>query len=196
VFGETPVGPDEKAAFVPGVSASTLSEIDSFEHIGLAGAYASLLRRIDREGGDCLWDDHEFRAFHREAFGHVWTWAGKYRTLETNLGIDPSQIAVSVRSLLDDAREWRETNAYDPVGQVVRFHIGVGRIHPFVNGNGRLSRLYAEAMLYAVEPEAELGWSEQAIPDASSRRRRYIEAIRRAEATRDYTSIIEFACTQ
>jgi fido (protein-threonine AMPylation protein) len=46
------------------------------------------------------------RRLHREMFGQVWTWAGQFRTYNTNLGIDWQQIEAALQSLLEDLTTW------------------------------------------------------------------------------------------
>lgn len=192
-YGETPVDADDAAALVPGITVTTMADVDDRERMGLAHAQLGLLRRIDEGDAEFLWDDHEFRSAHREAFGLTWTWAGRYRTRETNIGIDPSHIATAIRSLLHDAKAWRQFATYSHLEQAMRFHVEAGRIHPFVNGNGRLSRIYSEAMLYSAEPHIELGWSERQFAEPGARRAAYIAALRQGEATGDFDALMAFA---
>lgn len=51
-----------------------------------------------------LLDDLEVREMHARMFGSVWTWAGRYRTKNLNLGVDHVEVAQGVRSLMDSAR--------------------------------------------------------------------------------------------
>ena len=83
----------------------------------------------------------------------MWEWAGRYRHLETNIGIEPSYISTEVRKLVDDARPWVEHEAFDPDELGVRFHHRLVFIHPFPNGNG-----YAKAgadLLPSHEPQKQ-----------------------------------------
>jgi fido (protein-threonine AMPylation protein) len=47
-----------------------------------------------------------FLMMHVRLFGDVWDWAGTFRQRELNIGIEPLQIAVQLRMLLDNARVW------------------------------------------------------------------------------------------
>jgi Fic-DOC domain mobile mystery protein B len=86
---------------------------------------------------ETLLDDGYLRRLHAQTFGEVWEWAGRYRSRETNIGIDPRQIGVSVRALVKDAETWVDHETYEPDELAVRFHHRVVSIHPFPNGNGR-----------------------------------------------------------
>ena len=63
-----------------------------------------MLRRRPTVGK--LLDDKYLRELHRAMFGNVWSWAGKYRTLGTNIGIEPSSIPTAVRNLVQDTKTW------------------------------------------------------------------------------------------
>jgi fido (protein-threonine AMPylation protein) len=41
---------------------------------------------------------------HRRMYQDVWAWAGKQRTVDTNIGVDFPKIGVELRILFDDAR--------------------------------------------------------------------------------------------
>lgn len=192
-YGSTPIPADLAADLVSGIDPETLQEIDERERAGLARMASDLLWRSKEDGGHFLWDDVEFLAAHRTAFADTWKWGGQYRSREMNLGIDPTQIATQMRILFGNAQSWRELGTHSAVEQVIRLHCEVGRIHPFVNGNGRVSRVYCEVMLFALDPDAELGWSRSRFPEAKERRRVYIEAVRQADATGDYSAVIDFA---
>ena len=40
-----------------------------------------------------LLDDRIARELHKQMFGDVWSWAGRYRATERNIGVDPSRIS-------------------------------------------------------------------------------------------------------
>lgn len=52
-------------------------------------------------GLDDLLADH---FLHGRLYGGIWTWAGRFRARELNLGVAPEQIAVGLRSSLDTIR--------------------------------------------------------------------------------------------
>jgi Fic-DOC domain mobile mystery protein B len=194
VYGATPVEPDEAAQLVPGVKIGTRAELEALEEQGVAHALiAHVLDALANGGPEWLLDDLQLRTFHEAAFGRVWTWAGKYRARETNIGVAPHEIATQTRALMDDARAWWEYETYALVERAVRLHARIGAIHPFVNGNGRVARLYAELLLAASGNEIRLGWSRRSVTDAVERRRRYIDTLRRADAADDFSELVAFA---
>jgi fido (protein-threonine AMPylation protein) len=60
-----------------------------------------------------LLDDKYLRELHKAMLNQVWKWAGRYRRTEANIGIEPDQIPVEVRSLADDA-EHPLIRSYEP----------------------------------------------------------------------------------
>lgn len=56
---------------------------------------------------------------HKRLFGSAWKWAGTLRRTEKSIGVDPIQVAIQLRQLLDDAKYWVEHGTYSPKGLVV-----------------------------------------------------------------------------
>ena len=79
-------------------------------------------------------------------FGEVWKWAGHYRLTPRNIGIEAYRIPTAVRVLADDARFWIENSTFPPDEIAVRFGHRLVSIHPFPNGNERLSRLAGDLL--------------------------------------------------
>jgi Fic-DOC domain mobile mystery protein B len=131
---------------------------------------------------------------HRRMYGDVWRWAGKQRTIHTNIGVDFPMIGVELRVLFDDARYWFNHGTYPPVEYAVRMHHRVTFIHPFPNGNGRLSRFYADLILTRHFKQDRLTWGGGALGNEDPRRAQYIEALRAADR-HDFGGLIEFAAS-
>jgi Fic-DOC domain mobile mystery protein B len=131
---------------------------------------------------------------HRRMFGDVWTWAGKQRTVETNIGVDYPKIGVELRILFDDANYWFDHETYPPIEYAVRMHHRLVLIHPFPNGNGRLSRFYADLILTHHFKQDRLSWGGGQLGNEDPRRTQYIEALRAADQ-HDYLRLIGFATT-
>lgn len=139
-----------------------------------------------------LLDDHELRRLHKEMFGDVWTWAGKYRTTEKNIGCDPIQIAAQVRDLCESAKLWLDNGM--PIDEAgCRFHHGLVAIHPFVNGNGRHGRLAADLLMMSAGA-ARFTWGGASLVKASATRSAYVASLRAADLG-DFGPLLEFART-
>ncbi len=139
---------------------------------------------------DGVLDDLWLRRLHREMFGHVWTWAGRYRTTEKSIGIDPTAVSGAVRTLTDDCRLWIPSDDDDRV--LARFHHRLVAIHPFPNGNGRHARAATDQLSVALA-RSRPTWGLGSGLDGPWLRRSYIDALRAADRDRDdLDALIEF----
>ncbi len=129
---------------------------------------------------------------HRRMYGDVWSWSGKQRTVDTNIGVDFPKIGVELRILIDDARYWLDHGTYPPIEYAVRMHHRLVFIHPFPNGNGRLSRFYADLVLTRHFKQDRLSWGGGQLGNEDPRRTQYLEALRAADR-QDYGRLIGFA---
>lgn len=126
-----------------------------------------------------LLDDLVLRRLHKAMFGDVWTWAGKYRTTEKNIGCDPREISVRVRDLCESAKLWFDGGM--PVDEAgCRFHFTLVAIHPFVNGNGRHGRFATDLVMESVGTP-RFTWGSTSLVEASATRSAYISALRAAD---------------
>ena len=119
---------------------------------------------------------------HKKLFGKVWKWAGVFRKIEKNIGIDPIQISIQLRQLFDDTRYRIENDTYLPKELAARFHHKLVFIHPFPNGNGRHSRIMADAVLTKLMGESAIDWAGgYKLEKMNDRRDQYIAALRAAD---------------
>lgn len=139
-----------------------------------------------------LLDDFALRRLHKAMFGNVWTWAGKYRTTEKNIGCDPREISVRVRDLCESAKLWFDGGM--PVDEAgCRFHFTLVAIHPFVNGNGRHGRLATDLAMASVGAP-RFTWGGTSLVEASATRSAYISALRAADGG-DFGPLLAFVRT-
>lgn len=142
--GHTELSEDDRVGLIPSYIA-TRGDLFAAEQRNIA-----LARLRSPPSVADLLDVGNLRDLHRDMFGQVWEWAGRYRRRETNIGVDPAQISVSVKLLVDDATAWVVNETYQPDELAVRFHHRLVAIHPFPNGNGRHSRIAAEYLVMAL----------------------------------------------
>ena len=138
-----------------------------------------------------LLDDKYLRGLHKAMFGDVWGWAGRYRTSDTNIGIESMHISAAVRDVTDDATAWAEHETYEPDELAVRFHHRLVFIHPFVNGNGRHSRISADLLIVKLGRNT-FSWGSNLDTSTEDLRQRYIAALRSADAG-DIDDLVRFA---
>lgn len=134
--------------------------------------------------------DTFLRNLHKKMFCDVWIWAGEYRITERNIGVAPYQIPMKLMQLFDDLNFWIDNKTYSNHEIAVRLHHKLVQIHPFPNGNGRVSRLMADLVLRKLEGKT-LYWGDTNLVDVSEVRRKYIDALRKADAG-DYTDLLNF----
>lgn len=176
--GATPLDPDEMGG-LKFDHITTRGELDELEQANITEGLRWLSRR---RGGNILADDF-VSTLHKRLFGEVWDWAGTYRLREKNIGIEPYQISMQLRILLDDARFWAENGTFDPLEAGARFHHRMVQIHPFPNGNGRHARIATDIYLSDYFDHAPIEWASGFDLQADNdRREAYIAALRSADA--------------
>jgi cell filamentation protein len=119
---------------------------------------------------------------HRTAFGELYAWAGKWRTIEFQVGKltppHPSQVPNLMYQYADDVNYRLKfvKEKVEVAELLAHLHHRFVWIHPFNNGNGRTARLLlnAAAMLKGFEPV-------QLYHREGEARKEYIEALRKAD---------------
>lgn len=181
----TPLTPEERRELIP-AHITYRSELNEAEQGNIVRAQDwALSRRRD------LLTEKFIVDLHRRMLGDVWRWAGHFRTTERNLGIPSHEIRVEVRQLLDDAKTWIAHGSYPPDEIAVRLHHRLVWIHPFPNGNGRHARLMADLLIMSMGG-ARFSWGRANLHAAGDIRRRYISALRAADA-HDVGPLVTFA---
>ena len=183
--GHTELSEDDRVGLIP-TYITTRGDLFASEQRNIAFA---LLRRPPSLA--VLLDDRYLRDLHRNMFGQVWEWAGRYRRRETNIGIDPRQIAASVRMLVGDAITWVEHETYAPDELAVRFHHRLVAIHPFPNGNGRHGRIAADYLVTSFG-RPRFGWGANLDASTEELRSAYRRALQQADEG-DMSELLVFA---
>ena len=124
-------------------------------------------------------------------FNKTWNWAGTFRTTDKNIGCDWTVVEVKLNQLLGNTKHWVENETFAPDETAARFHHGLVWIHPFPNGNGRHSRMVADALLKQLGQKAFSWGSEGNRVSAGEVRARYLAALRAADKN-DFTELLAF----
>lgn len=150
-YGETPVEGDEWDALLPSVrelveepiTKAAIYDLEQAVQEQVAGD--RLIAVLDGSHGlDELLTDSFLRQLHTQLYQDIWTWAGRFRTNELNIGVAPESVAVELRTSLDTIRyRWNNTSDWTARELGMIAHAETARIHPFIDGNGRSSRLLA-----------------------------------------------------
>ncbi|MCB1681042.1 MAG: mobile mystery protein B [Rhodospirillales bacterium] len=168
---------------------TTRSELDHLEQANIQSGM-EWMRKSKRT--DLLTESYVCD-LHKKLFGEVWNWAGTFRRAGKNIGVDPVQIAVELRMLLDDMRYWATHETYPPLEAAIRFHHRLVFIHPFPNGNGRHARIMADALLLKLYRDKPIDWAGgHDLGSMNERRKEYIQALRAADRG-DYAPLFAFA---
>lgn len=185
--GATPLDPDEMEG-LKFKHVTTRGELDELEQVNIESG----LIWLSRQRQNVLTDDFAVN-LHKRLFGEVWSWAGTLRRTEKNIGIDPLQIGVQLRMLMDDARYWADNKTFDPIEAAIRLHHRMVFIHPFPNGNGRHARIMADTILTRVYDAPPIDWAGgHDLQKMNDRRVAYIAALRVADGG-DLAPLLAFA---
>jgi Fic-DOC domain mobile mystery protein B len=185
--GATPLDPDEMEGLIY-THIQTRGQLDQLEQINVQSGMKWLKKQKKA--------DPFTEAFvcdlHKKLFGDVWSWAGSFRKTGKNIGCDAIYIGVELKKLLDDARYWVENNTYPAKELAARFHHRLVAIHPFPNGNGRHSRIMADAVLTITMNDESIDWAGgHDLQSMSDHRKNYIVALGAADQG-DYAPLLKF----
>ncbi len=181
----TPLTPDEKEGLK--LTWITLrSELNEAETRNILEAQMWLLKNMNKD----IFSIDFLCKLHKKMFGKVWDWAGKFRTSERNIGYSPYEIPVRLMYLFDDVKFWILNKTYSEIEIAVRFHHRLVQIHPFPNGNGRISRIMADLAMQKMGKNP-LYWGNCNLSEVSELRKKYINALQKAD-NGDYAELIAF----
>jgi fido (protein-threonine AMPylation protein) len=123
---------------------------------------------------------------HQLANQQIWQWAGRFRDRELNVGAPPEYIRERLYGALENLT-WQVENAdaigFSPELLAMSAHHQLVKIHPFVDGNGRITRLFADVLLLALTGDRVFDWSVEPSD--------YVAAVRRADASGDMAELLE-----
>jgi Fic-DOC domain mobile mystery protein B len=186
--GATPIDEEILQGLIPNLTLQ--SELNEYEEQNIAKAFlwASRSRILKKDllsvSGICI--------LHKKMFGDTWNWAGQFRKRQTNIGVSPNRIQSDLKILLDDVKFWIQNKTYSNEEIGIRFHHRLVLIHPFPNGNGRLSRLAAD-LLMQILGEKSFSWSSSNLNQDGEIRKKYINALKVADQTENYSLLLNFA---
>jgi cell filamentation protein len=95
---------------------------------------------------DFIFDRQLILNLHQIVFGDIYAWAGKWRDIGTNIGIEAGKIPYAIAEYADHVN-YMKNNISDREGLIhclFYAHHRYTQIHPFNNGNGRTARLITD----------------------------------------------------
>lgn len=184
--GQTPLDEEEKE----GLKIKTIAthqELDEFEQQNIEAALGWLMKK--KISSELFLSEKFIKELHKKMFGLVWSWAGTFRKSNKNIGVEWRTIAVDLKKLFDDCFYWLENKTFSEEEIAIRFKHRVVFIHPFPNGNGRLSRLMADVMMEKVFKKPVFSWGGMNI---NTDNKLYLKAIREADQG-NFKPLIKFS---
>lgn len=186
--GQTPLDPEQ----INGLKIKTIStqqQLNEFEQTNINEAlqWLNSKRKINN-----LLSEEFMIQLHKRMLGMVWKWAGQFRRIETNIGIDWTRISLEIRILIDDVNFWVEHQTYMPEEIAIRFKHRLVSIHCFPNGNGRHSRIMADLIAFHVFGLEKFSWGPSSLVESSEQRKTYLKALQLAD-NGDYSQLLKFA---
>lgn len=188
-LGQTPLDEEEKEGLKI-KSITTRQELDEFEQNNIEHAIEWLSRK--KINVDEFLTEKFIKKLHWQMLGEVWQWAGEFRRSDKSIGVDWRIIATEVRKLLDDCCYWLDKKVFSEEEVAIRLSHGLVRIHPFVNGNGRHSRLMADIMMEKIFHKEVFSWGKINLEDINDDRSNYILALKAADAG-NFSDLLLFA---
>jgi fido (protein-threonine AMPylation protein) len=144
-----------------------------------------------------LLDVRFLRELHGQLYGDIWSWAGVFRTQELNIGIDPWLISVELRNSTDNlGYRWQHAGDWTPRQLGIASHAEAVGIHPFVDGNGRSTRMLADLVYVAAQFVVAGNDAEILIYDWQVEKASYISLLRDYDQHRDPSQIAAFIPVQ
>lgn len=184
--GATPLDPDEAAGLIPS-HITTHGQLNEWELVNIVEGERWAFSRKRKN----LLSIEFVRRLHKRMFGDTWRWAGTFRSTEKNIGIDPARIQPALLDLFKDVVTQLEHKSYSLDEIAARFSHRLVSIHPFANGNGRLSRTMADLLLVREGVERFSWGAGKNLVTEGDTRQAYLDALHAADA-RDYAPLLAF----
>jgi len=187
--GQTPLNEEEKEGLLIS-SITTHGELNEHEQLNIEKAIEWIIQ--SKLTSEKILTEKFIKNIHKKMLGKVWSWAGKFRKTEKNIGIECTKIGVELKYLLDDAKFWIKNKTYTPDDIAIRFKHRLVNIHCFSNGNGRHSRIMADIIIESIFNQKLFTWHSSNMGKANKTRKKYIETVRDADKG-NINSLIDFA---
>lgn len=197
-YGETPLPFEELDALLPAardildepITKAAVYDLEQAIEADLAGG----LRAEVLEGRltlEALLEPGFLRYLHEQLYGSIWRWAGQNRRHLLNIGVDPAYVAQELTTAIDTIRyRWEHTGDWSARELGIAAHAECVRVHPFVDGNGRSTRLYADLIFLAAQVTDDVEQYDWSFDKAD-----YIRLLREYDQHRDPTELAAFIPT-
>lgn len=192
---------DPSGEFEPGSKGLVLKNLlglktkDEIEKEELRGYYEAEKRLHAEFGIDQQLHEADIKHINKLFLGHLYSWAGAYRTVNLSKGGFPFASAMAIpsatkefdKSILSVFTPCRGDSQIEIAHKIAVVHVEFLLIHPFREGNGRTARLLALVMAYqAGLPSLRFDF----IDDSGAAFKGYVAAIQQG-INRDYSLMKE-----
>lgn len=171
--GATPT--DDLSGLIP-THITTHQQLNEWEAANILQAVNKYLSRRRKLKISLDW----LKEVHKIMFNETWEWAGKFRQRNYSLGVDWHSIHEQMKLLVDDLKHWQVEESMGLFGQSIRLHHRLVKIHPFINGNGRYSRLVTDIFLFTNDQPLPV-WPDKDLFVVGGIRQQYIAALQSAD---------------
>ncbi len=189
INGQTPLDEDEKEGLLI-KTITTRGELDEFEQLNIEKAIEWTISRKFKP--EYILSEKFVKDLHYKMFGDTWSWAGKFRKTNKNIGVDKYIIGVSLKQLIDNCKFWIKNKTFSEDEIAIRFKHEIVKIHCFPNGNGRHSRLTADVIINQIFGKNYFTWSNHNLNKKGEARGNYLKAIKEGDIG-NIQPLIEFA---
>ena len=175
--GSTPIDPDEARDLLL-IHVNDREDLNRWEYQNIKEAIVWL----DKTKPTNILNQIFLRELHIKMFGQVWKNAGFFRSRDMNIGVEWWDITTNLRNMFEDVKHWIENETFSPDEIGARFHQRIVYIHPFTNGNGRLSRLITDLLMENILHQKRFSWGGGVdLIHKSKMRKVYIRALKDAD---------------
>lgn len=194
-YADTPLSPDEADALLPQVrqllgDVPLQADIYALEQPILAEVTLEALEAVGsgEVGLRELLDGRWLFDLHRQIYGDIWSWAGSQATRLRSIGIDPADIRPQLRVSLGNFQyRWEHDDNLSSRELGLLVHAETVRIHPFIDGNGRTTRLLGNLVFAAAQgpdgPLLQYDWNVDKDP--------YIDGLRSYDRTLSVAALVD-----
>lgn len=197
-YGETPLPFEELDALLPRARAIldepiTKAAVYDLEQAIEASVAEELITEVleGRLTLEALLEPGFLRNLHEQLYGSIWQWAGQNRRHLLNIGVDPAYVALELRTAIEAIRyRWGHTEDWSARELGVAAHAECVRVHPFVDGNGRSTRVYADLLFLAAQDTDDVE-----LYDWSFDKNEYIRLLREYDQHRNPAALAAFIPT-
>ena len=127
IQGQTPLDEEEKEGLLIPIIVNR-NQLDEVEQLNIEDALLWIQKKKKLSKEQILTEAFICQV-HKKMNSDVWSWAGKLRKTNKNIGVDKWVISVELRKLFDDTNFWIEHKVFNEDEIAIRFKHRLVSIH-------------------------------------------------------------------